>query len=112
MSLTFFWVNVNRNFAIVESIHEYVSIYKSIDIYESSSLTPASEKLFVQLQEHVERETEYMKHLLQIEGMLHILLASANVQNEFTGASASKTAKSMVPSAAAAANANLIFSVS
>ena len=35
-------------------------------------MTPQSEKLFLQLQEHVNREVEYMKHLMEIEGMLHI----------------------------------------
>ena len=60
-----------------------------VDIYESASLSPASMKLFIQLQEHVSRETDYMKHFIQIEGMLHILLASVNTHNDTTASSTS-----------------------
>ena len=81
-----------------------------VDIYESASLSPASMKLFIQLQEHVSRETDYMKHFIQIEGMLHILLASVNTHNDTTASSTNNPLQSMTPSLAAA-NANLIYSV-
>ena len=85
---------------------------KTTDIYESSSLTPQSEKLFLQLQEHVTREAEYMKHLMEIEGMLHILLASATMQQEMASNERYTSSKGMVPSAAAAANANMVYNIS
>lgn len=83
------------------------------EIYESSSLTPQSEKLFLQLQEHVNREVEYVKHLMEIEGMLHILLASTTTQarRSSTYVVQGSPVKPMLPSAAAAANATMIFNV-
>lgn len=83
-----------------------------IEIYENSSLTPQSEKLFLQLQEHVDREVEYQKHMMQIEGMLHILLASATLPSrQSTVTSRNSASTSMTPSAAAAANANMVYNV-
>nr|SVE92384.1 EOG090X05X9 [Megafenestra aurita] len=84
-----------------------------LEVYESTCLTPQSEKTFLQLQERVNREVEYVKHLMEIEGMLHILLASTTTprrrSNALTGQSSSS--KPMVPSAAAAANATMVYNV-
>lgn len=85
---------------------------KNADIYEGSSLTPQSEKLFLQLQEHVTREAEYMKHLMEIEGMLHILLASATMQQETASNERYTSSKGMIPSVAAVASANLVYNIS
>nr|SVE76999.1 EOG090X05X9 [Daphnia lumholtzi]SVE77597.1 EOG090X05X9 [Daphnia lumholtzi]SVE78225.1 EOG090X05X9 [Daphnia lumholtzi]SVE78854.1 EOG090X05X9 [Daphnia lumholtzi] len=84
-----------------------------LEIYESSSLTPQSEKLFLQLQEHVNREVEYVKHLMEIEGMLHILLASTTTQARRGSPNVvhGSPVKPMLPSAAAAANATMIYNV-
>nr|SVE93611.1 EOG090X05X9 [Scapholeberis mucronata] len=84
-----------------------------LEIYESSSLTPQSEKLFLQLQEHVNREVEYVKHLMEIEGMLHILLASTTTQTRRnpTNGGQSSIAKTLLPSAAAAANTTMVYNV-
>lgn len=93
------------------SSNKYV---RFLDIYESSSLTPQSEKLFLQLQEHVNREAGYVKHLMRIEGMLHILLASASTQTRRDPLPASQTnnGQRMVPSAAASASTDMVYNVS
>ena len=76
-------------------------------------MTPQSEKLFLQLQEHVNREVEYMKHLMEIEGMLHILLASTNAQTRRGPVNIGQgpPVKVILPSAAAAANATVVYNV-
>ena len=82
-------------------------------MYESSCLTPQSEKLFLQLQERVNREVEYVKHLMEIECMLHILLASTTTQTRRSPANIGQgsAVKVMLPSAAAAANATMVYNV-
>ena len=70
-------------------------------------MTPQSEKLFLQLQEHVTREAEYMKHFMQIEGMLHILLASTTMQQEAASNERYTSNKGMIPSASASASPNI-----
>jgi len=75
-------------------------------------LTPQSEKLFLQLQEHVTREAEYMKHLMQIEGMLHILLASTTMQQEAASNERYTSSKGMIPSASASASSNMVYNIS
>lgn len=84
------------------------------DIYESSCLTPQSEKLFLQLQEHVNREAGFVKHLMQIEGMLHILLASASTQTRRDPETTNQlnSSQRMIPSAAASASTDMVYNVS
>jgi hypothetical protein len=88
-------------------------IFLFADVYENSCLTPQSEKLFLHLQEHVNREVEYMKHLMEIEGMLHILLASTTTQTRRGPVNIGQgpPVKVMLPSAAAAANATMVYNV-
>jgi len=107
--LTFLARNINDP-AHAEILNQVTNVL--LDIYEGSSLTPQSEKLFLQLQEHVTREAEYMKHLMEIEGMLHILLASATMQQETASNERYTSSKGMIPSVAAAASANLVYNIS
>lgn len=61
--------------------------------------------------ESVVRESEYEKHIMQIEGMLHILLASGATRNQSASSAAQSSQKTMAPSAAAAAGANVVYNV-
>ena len=54
-----------------------------------------------------------MKHLMEIEGMLHILLASAATQGRRASViGKGPSAKDLVPSVAAAAKSNVVYNVS
>ena len=54
-----------------------------------------------------------MKHLMEIEGMLHILLASTNAQTRRGPVNIGQgpPVKVILPSAAAAANATVVYNV-
>jgi hypothetical protein len=61
----------------------------------------------------VNREVEYMKHLMEIEGMLHILLASAaTVGRRGSVINQGPNTTNMVPSEAATAKLNVVYNVS
>lgn len=76
-------------------------------------MTPTIEKHFQKLQEYVNREMEYSKQLMEIEGMLHILLATTTTgaQKSIASSERNSITKAMIPSAAASANANVVYSV-